>query len=153
MSVCSKSFRDKTNPNVRERTHQSFAKECDINNIMSKYRKTGYFVDAAKPNPHRLPNFGDFSGVGDFQSVMNTVVEAQNAFMRLPAAVRSRFSNNVADAVVFVSDPVNLEESVKLGLLPADAPEYVALMKKRADDAAIAEKALAVQRAAEGAVN
>lgn len=120
MSKCAISFKSKDNPNVRERTHQSFAKDANINNIMAKYKKTGVFVDSLKSNPYRQPNFADYSDVGDFQSVMDAVISAQNDFLRLPIATRVKFDHNVANAIAFLSNPENLVASIDLGLLPEE---------------------------------
>jgi hypothetical protein len=54
---------------------------------------------------------------------MIQVRAAEEAFMAMPASVRSRFHNDAGELVNFVSDGRNREEAVKLGLVvPASVP-------------------------------
>lgn len=102
------------------RTHQSFAKDADINNIMAKYSRTGVLGDPSRPV--RQAVFGDFSGL-DFQSDMNRLMDARERFMQLPSDIRNRFNNDPGELIDFVSDPANVEEAVSLGLLSSPASE------------------------------
>ena len=43
-------------------TQQHFADECDINNIISNFDRTGFLVDPTLP-VGRSPQFGDFTQV------------------------------------------------------------------------------------------
>lgn len=97
------------------RTKQSFKAECDINNIMKRYEKTGIIEHVAK----RPPNYGDFSDVTDYQASVNKVMEAQEGFMRLPSKVRSRFQNDPGQFLEFMNNPINIEEMISLGLATA----------------------------------
>ena len=56
---------------------------------------------------------------------MNLIVQADQAFMELPADVRLRFNNDAGSFVDFASDPDNLDEMRELGLAinPAVATE------------------------------
>lgn len=96
----------------QSRTKQSFREECDIKSIIEKHRDTGY-VNVNK----KRPLYGDFTKVGDFQSSMDAVVKAQEAFDALPAKIRERFSHNPVNMVNFLSDESNYDEAVKLGLV------------------------------------
>ena len=96
---------------------QSERDECDINFIMQKFGRTGQL-----PVMSSLPLNGDFTGVFDFQSAMNLIVEAERSFMSLPADLRSRFGNDPAKFVDFCSDESNLDEMRKLGLAIPDKP-------------------------------
>lgn len=109
---------DENDPNSRSRTHQSFAKDADINNIMAKYRKTGILVDPTLVNSARQPRFGDFSDIVDYASIVNRITQANADFMTLSAEVRAKFDNDVEKCLVFIADPKNLVEAVKLKLLP-----------------------------------
>lgn len=108
-------------------TRQEFAKDADINNIISRYRETGFLTDPTRPSS-RTPMFGDFSNVQDYQSALEALNQADEDFMKLPARVRDRFSNNPQELIDFLQDPANLEEAISLGLAvkpadkPADAP-------------------------------
>ncbi|QXP08168.1 MAG: internal scaffolding protein [Arizlama microvirus] len=102
-------------------TQQSFQEECDINTIVRRFGLTGQL-----PVGVRAPTFGDFTGVFDFQSALGAVRDAEQAFNRMPADVRSRFGNDPNAFVNFCSDDRNREEAERLGLVlpkdPAPAP-------------------------------
>lgn len=94
-------------------TKQSFADECDINKILAKYQESGSITHlTAKP-----ATFGNFIGIPDFRASLDIVLSAQAAFMTLPAGIRSRFDNDPAKLLDFVSDDQNRKEAVELGLL------------------------------------
>jgi len=95
-------------------TKQSPKEECDVNYIVAKYKETGLL-----PPSQREPRFGDFSNVRDYQSSLNAVIAAQEAFDELPAIVRKRFSNEPAELLAFLEDPRNKDEAIKLGLVEA----------------------------------
>lgn len=96
------------------RTKQSFRDECDINNILKKYLKTGIL-----PVVTRVQQYGDFSEVSDYQGALHTVMSAQEAFMDLPSKVRERFMNDPGQFLEFMADPKNGKEAVELGLAVA----------------------------------
>lgn len=99
-------------------TQQEFAEECDINVIVKRAGLTGEL-----PEGVMVPFNADFEGgVVDFKSAMNLLVSANNAFMEMPAEVRSRFMNDPARFIDFVSDESNRDEARKLGLLVPPAP-------------------------------
>lgn len=93
-------------------TKQSFKDECDINNIMKKYKNTGMLPEMIKTQPQ----YGDFSEVSDYMESMNIVLKAQEQFQNLSADVRNRFQNDPAQFLDFANDPKNGEEMVKMGL-------------------------------------
>ena len=99
--------------------HQSFAEETDINNIVAKFLKTG-----VAPESIRVPTFQDFEGIFDFQSAMQTMMQAEEAFMAMPGDVRARFNHDPAAFVGFCSDPANMAEAAALGLA-VKRPEVV----------------------------
>lgn len=99
------------------RAKQSFAAECDINNILKKYVKTGLLPIVAKS-----PSFDDFSDVVDYQSAMNVVLSAQGAFAELPSKVRARFGNDPANFMSFMANPDNADEAISLGLATRREP-------------------------------
>ena len=99
---------------------QQFKDEVDINVLLERFRVTGQM-----PSGVRLPTFGDFSAVTDYQSAMNAVLAAQDEFMKLPPNVRSRFGNSPQQLLEAVSDPSRRDELEKLGLFDkkvANAP-------------------------------
>lgn len=94
------------------RTKQSFKDECDINNILESYNRTGRLPDLIKENPQ----FGDFSDPLTYQDALNTVLMAETQFNALDSDIRERFSNDPIKFLDFTSDPKNLPEMVTLGL-------------------------------------
>jgi len=101
-------------------TKQSFKDECNINNIVAKYMRTGQCTHL---NSHK-PRYIDCVGVADYQDALAIVAAAQREFDALPAKVRARFANDPCAMVAFVDDPKNLDDAVKLGLLdPKNASE------------------------------
>lgn len=101
---------------------QSFAEECDINVIVKRFRITGEL-----PTNVRMPTYGDFTGVHDFQSAMNAVALANEAFEKMLPEVRSRFNNDPQLFVEFCSDEKNYDEAKKLGLVREVEPEVEVL--------------------------
>lgn len=96
---------------------QQFADDSDPNTIMAKFAKTG---DISLLNPgNTVPRYGDFTSVEDYQTSLNTVIAAQDAFDSLDAQIRARFKNDPAVLMEFLDDEANREEAVKLGLVSA----------------------------------
>ena len=93
---------------------QNFKDECDINHIVRQFGLTGEL-----PGKPLSPQYGDFSGVLDYHSAVNAVLAAQDDFMELPAQMRSRFNNDPAQLIDFLSNEENREEATKLGLVAA----------------------------------
>lgn len=123
------------------KTKQSMAAACDINNIMVRYEKTG-LIDHVKQGG----SYGDFSNVQDYHASMNAVLEANEAFMTLPAKLRKEFNNDPSQLIEFMNDPKNKEKAEELGLIekikevPVNPPP-TDQAKADADAAAEAEKA------------
>ncbi|UOF79016.1 scaffold protein [Microviridae sp.] len=99
----------------KSRTQQSFKEECDINTIVRRFG-----LDGVLPTGVRMPTYGDFEGISDAHEAMNAVRLAAEAFMRMPAKVRSRFENDAAKFVDFCSDDRNADEAASLGLVRDD---------------------------------
>lgn len=109
---------DEKDSKSRSLTRQSFAKDADINNIMSKYAVTGVLVDPANVDSRRVPRFGDFSDLVDYPTLVGRINQAQADFMTLPSGLRARFDNDVENLLAFISEPKNVIEAVSLKLLP-----------------------------------
>lgn len=114
------------------RTRQEFAEECDINTIVRRFGITGEV-----PTNVRMPMHGDFQELVTFQQAMNALVEAQKAFAAMPADVRSRFGNDPGVFVDFCSDPKNLDEAIKLGMVREEVVARRAAEVKAKSDAEI----------------
>jgi len=102
------------------RTQQSFRDECDINNILRQFNVTGQL-----PAGSVQPQYGDFSGITDYQSALNAVMAAQESFLQLPAKVRAKFDNDPALFVEFASNEANRDEMKALGLLHEETAQAV----------------------------
>lgn len=102
------------------KTRAEFQNECDINVIMKKYNKTGVLTHYNQ----RPPRYVDNWEAPDFQSAMQLMIEANEAFMRLPASVRKDFDNDPQAFVAFAEDKDNLSKLREWGLAaPEKAPD------------------------------
>lgn len=97
-------------------TKQSFKDECDINKIVDRYQRTG-IIDHQE---RRQPRFEDCIDAKDYHNAMIAVLDAQDAFADLPAAVRKRFGNDPAALLAALEDPDQVEDLTKLGILKAN---------------------------------
>lgn len=93
---------------------QNMAAECDINNIMAKYQKTGELTHLAAI----AGQYGDFSDVTDYKTGLERIYAADDLFMELPSSIRDRFDNDPAQFVEFATNKENLEELREMGLAP-----------------------------------
>lgn len=90
---------------------QSQAEDADINTIVRRFGLTGVM-----PEGVRVPSYGDFDQVSDYREALHAVMQAEDNFMRYPAALRARFDNDPQMFLEFVTNPDNIDECVKLGL-------------------------------------
>ncbi len=115
-------------------TKQSFTAECDINNIMRKYQKTGA-IDHV--NKHEA-SYG-FATSDTFQESLDIVARGQSMFNELPSSIRTKFENDPAQFLEFVQNPENTKEMQELGLAhklqqdPTPAKKGEAQTKKSAE--------------------
>jgi len=129
------------------RTKQSMKDECDINQIMKKFEKTGILPDMIKTNPQ----YGDFSEPIEYRDSLEIVRHASEQFSNLSAKVRARFNNDPEAFLDFATNPANAEEMVTLGLATkrVATDEGTALTKGSIDalSTAIAEKTKPTKKA------
>lgn len=97
---------------------QSAKRECDINQIMAKYQRTGVVTWLAK----RDGEFRDVSGV-DFREALDIVIRGREVFDELPSTIRERFRNDPGEFLDFMADGKNFDEAVSLGLAKPRAEE------------------------------
>lgn len=95
------------------RTQQNFKDECDINRILDRWTRTGSLGNENV----KQPQYGDFTGVGDYHSICNNGIFARDSFSSLPDNIRKRFGNDPAELLSFLDDPKNRDEAEKLGLI------------------------------------
>lgn len=96
-------------------TEQGHKKECDINEILKKYDKTGLITHVNRIEA----KFGDFT-TGQYKTMMDQITDAKEMFQKLPSGIRNRFQNNPGKLLDFMDKPENREEAIKLGLIRAD---------------------------------
>lgn len=101
---------------TKGRTKQSFKSECDINNIMSRFLKTGV-LDFVQKNEAR---YADVTGI-EYQTGMFKVAQAKTMFHELPAQTRSFFDNDPGLFLDFVQNPKNRAECEEMGLVRPQA--------------------------------
>lgn len=94
------------------KTDQSQKKQCDVNEIIARYKKTGQVSHLAK----NQGVYADISEIPDLLTATSNVQKAQDAFMTLPAKIRKMFDNDAIAFVNYMSDPTKVEEQIKLGL-------------------------------------
>lgn len=96
------------------RTKQSMVAECDINNILKQYKRTGMIahINAQAAQGQYI----DLPSDQDFQESLNIVMRAEESFATLPSKVRARFGNDPQEFLAFMADPANQDEMISLGL-------------------------------------
>lgn len=110
-------------------TQQHFKDETDINNILRQFNITGLL-----PESTLSPRYGDFTGIGDYHSALNSVIAAEDGFMSLPAELRARFENDPAQLIDFLENPENKNEAIKLGIVnpSEELPQVVEVPQEKA---------------------
>ncbi|WNK12396.1 MAG: internal scaffolding protein [Microvirus sp.] len=93
------------------RTIQEQKEDADINTVVRRFGLTGEL-----PSDLRTPQYGDFTGITDYQTALNSIQAANEAFMQLPAKIRSRFEHDPAKYVDFCMNPENRKEGEELGI-------------------------------------
>lgn len=115
------------------RTIQSAEAECNINNIMAKYQKTGLVTHVNKSQGF----YDDVSDLVDYREALDIVSRAEFLFSSVPSAIRARFDNDPAKYLAFVHDPANADELIKMGLrnpAPPEEPVSVRVINPVTDD-------------------
>jgi len=98
--------------NEPSKAQQQYKEQCDVNNIIAKYKKTGEWIHVTR----KEGVYADVSNIRDYHESLQKVVDANNAFSTLPAHIRIRFDNDPAALLEFMQDPKNYDEGVKLGI-------------------------------------
>lgn len=116
------------------KTIQSAKDECDVNQIIQAFSKTGVLKHVNQMEAA----YGDFSDVADYKTAIERVSEAQEAFLMLPAKVRAQFANDPENLMHFLSDENNYETANELGLL--DETKVAEYKSKKAEQAKASEE-------------
>jgi len=115
--------------NLPSKADPSQVAECDVNNILKRYARTGVL-----PGVNVQSVYADVSTSGDYQHSLDLVINAQQQFDSLDAHTRKRFGNDPAEFLAFVEDPKNGEALIKMGLatrpLPSDTDRIINELRK-----------------------
>jgi len=124
--------------NAIGRTDQSFKKDCDVNEIMRKFIKTGQIN-------HLKTNQGVYADVSEFGDLTDSVLriqKAKEAFEALPASLRKTLGNQLLNLIDYLQDPSNDEEAIKLGLKnrPQNTAGEASPRSRQAEGASVPQK-------------
>lgn len=100
-----------------DKTQQHFRDECNINQIIAKYNKTGIIQHVSR-NRQR---FGEFMDLADHAINLDKVAKAQQSFDQLPSAIRNEFGNSITGFFEFIKKPQNKQQCIDWGIF--DAPK------------------------------
>jgi len=116
-------FNDEDGNPLPTPTQQHAKAECDINNILRQYDRTGLITHVNRATAQ----YGDFTAVNEYQESLNRVMSAQDAFMALPSAIRKQFENDPGAFFEFATNPANAEHMIEMGLAerPIETPQEV----------------------------
>lgn len=95
-------------------TKQSHKSECDINNILKQYSRTGIITHISQ----NKPLYTDLPSDLDYQTSLNQIIQAETAFNALPSRVRDSFNNDPETFLTAFHDPAQRGRLEELGLLP-----------------------------------
>ena len=91
---------------------QSFAKECDINQIMRKFEKDGVLLHA---NEYQ-GQYGDFAQHPEYHEAQNLIADANSMFETIPSQIRAQFGNSPEKFLAFAQNKDNQKALDKMGL-------------------------------------
>lgn len=94
-------------------TKQSAKDECDINNILSQYKKTGILMHVTSARP----TYEDLPSSVDYQDALNIMMDASAAFDGLPSKVRDHFQNDPYMFLQAINDPAQADKLREFGVL------------------------------------
>lgn len=98
-------------------TKQEFKDECDINNILTQFKQTGIIQHIQK----QTPIYSELPDELDYQTSLNIMSQASDAFSTLPSVVRRYFSNDPSRLLSALADPSMRETLEGLGVLQGPA--------------------------------
>lgn len=101
-----------TENNEDSQTDPSFAEQCNVNNIIKKYKETGQITHMARSQGV----YADVSTVTDLLTATTQVEKAAEAFKTIPAELRRKLNEDPAALIEFLNDPNNDEEAIYYGL-------------------------------------
>lgn len=105
----------------KSRTKQSFKADCDINNILKRFDKTGVLTHMNQ----RQPLYIDASEMLSYRDALNQVAQVNQHFEDLPSAIRAEFDNDPALYLDWVVSSTPEERQALVygsSALPTDSP-------------------------------
>lgn len=99
------------------RTVQHHKDDADLNKIVRDFGVTGKM-----PAPVRVPTYGDFTEVTDYQSAFEAVANAEKSFNQLPSQLREKLKHDPQRFLEYAADPRNLEEMRSMGMITQTEP-------------------------------
>lgn len=93
-------------------TRQDQADMVNINNIYKKTQQGQLSLSS-----HKAPTFGDFSDVGTYDVILESINAADEAFMELPSDVRKEFNNDPALYYEKITDGAIADAKAKIQAL------------------------------------
>lgn len=103
------------------RTKQADMERCDLQYQLARFQKTGLMGNLRSDEPLT----GDFSEVDDLITAHNRLIDLEEQFMSIPAALRKKFDNDPLQMLEWLQKEENYEEAVKYGLLVKKASESI----------------------------
>ncbi len=108
---------------------QSMKDECDIEQIVMRYKKTGLVDHLAQG----VPAFVDVSELGDYRAVIEQVRLVERYFAGLPALVRSSFENDASLYMDYLETDPSPEDMETRGLAAIGDRRAVARLRRAED--------------------
>lgn len=105
--------RVQTIPVGASRTQKQFKDQCNVNNIIAKFKKHGTITHVRNA---QNGVYADLSELPSLQEAHSTINAAVAAFEAVPAEIRKRFAHDPQNFIDFLADSSNDEEAIKLGL-------------------------------------
>jgi len=102
-----------TYPVGPSRAQQQFKDDCNVNNIIAKFKATGSVTHVRNTQEGV---YTDLVNLPNLMEAQQVVIAASKAFEAVPSAIRQRFNHDPQLFIDFLSDEKNNEEAVKLGL-------------------------------------
>lgn len=100
-------------------TEQQHAIDVNLPGIMTRHEGTRVYAHVAA----KMPQYGDFTDVPDFQEAQNRIAEAKQLFLELPARIRDEFRNDQDAFIKAASDPAQKERLTELGFDASYLPD------------------------------
>lgn len=98
-------------------TRQEFQDECDLGKIIARFSATPEGLEQLQiAQGYVQSRFDDVSEIPDYRTALDQVKRAEEAFLRLPPKVRTRFDNDPALFLDFIDNPANHGELYDMGL-------------------------------------